>query len=387
MRTILIDQDLLMLEILEDMLQEIEGVQVIGKFTNPHQGLIEIIRVQPDIVFLDIEMSEISGLDLAKEIKETFPDMNIVFVSTYKQYAVWASKLQITDYLVKPYRGEALNETIISLRSRRGSMKTTLARQMVCCFKKLQFKYYGRNSEVIDVKWRTPSSRALFAFLIHHHGHFIRKDALLEHFWAGEEVKDGYSKLYSTIYQIRKTLKSVGFNITITNSKSSYRLELNDVLLDIEEWEQGIEEFPFVNEDTISKHKEICNLYNGDYLEEENYLWAENKKSRMRIQWSHYLKKVAKYYLSTENYSEAIILYLQIQEALPFKEESYFVLMQLYDSFGDRYSVEAQYSLLKDMLHKEYCSEPNEMVQKWYQTWKSRRSREEYKVEELVHSK
>ncbi len=387
MRAIIIDQDVLMLEILENMIQEIGGVQVIGKFATPHRGLIEITKIQPDILFLDIEMSDISSLDIAKETKETFPDMDIVFLSTYKQYTVQAFKLQATDYLVKPYHEEALSETIIRLRSRRGSMKTTLARQMVCCFKKLQFKYYGRNSEVLDVKWRTPSSRALFAFLIHHHGQFIEKDVLLEQFWPGEEIKEGYSKLYSTIYQIRKTLKSIGFNITIISSKGSYRLELNDVLLDIKEWEQGIEEFPFVNEDTISKHKEICRLYKGDYLEEENYLWAESKKSRMRIQWSHYLKKVAKYYLSTENYSEAIILYLQIQEILPFKEESYFVLMQLYDSFGDRYSVEEQYRLLRNMLYKEYCVEPNEMVQKWYRDWKSRRVREEYKVEELVYSK
>ncbi|RST57042.1 response regulator [Siminovitchia terrae] len=383
----MIDKELLMLELLGEMLDEIEEVQVIGKFINPHQGLVEIIRTQPDAVFLDIEMSEISGLNLAEEIKKTFPDMNIVFVTAFEQDAVRTFKLQAAYYLVKPYRAEELIETISCLLSRMGSKKTTLARQMVCCFKKLHFKYYGKNSEVIDVKWRTSKSKALFAFLIHHRDQFIPKDMLLEYFWPDVDIKDGYSNLYSTIYQIRKTLKSIGFNITIISSESSYRLELNDVLLDVEEWKKGREEFPFVTEDTLSKHKEICNLYNGDYLEEESYLWAESKKNEMRIQWLHYLKRVAKFYISSKNYSEAIILYMQIQEALPYKEESYFVLMQLYDAFGDRYSVEEQYSLLKNMLHKEYCAEPNEMVQTWYQTWKSSRAREQYKVEEFAHLK
>ncbi|GIN96048.1 hypothetical protein J6TS1_19180 [Siminovitchia terrae] len=371
MKAVLIDDEFLVLDLLEKKLLKIKEVEVLGKYTNPFQGLEEVIKSQPDVVFLDIEMPEISGIDLAKGIKKAFPDIKIVFITACERYAVQAFDQYGYDYMLKPFDDERIIKTIsrLSINMIKG---TTPACPMVCCFQKLNFKYYGKNTEEIDVHWRTSKTRELFAFLIQNRRNFVQKDVLLKHFWPDVEVKEGYSQLYSTIYQIRRLLKSIGFNIAIISSENSYKLELNNVLLDVDELEKGIEGLPLVMQDTISKHQEIIELYKGDYFEEDGFWWTEQEKTRLQSIWQKQLKRIADFYIFSENYSEAIIQYLKIQKVLPSNDESYFILMQLYNEFGDRYSVKEQYTQLKKMLLEEYSTEPDETIQKWYQTWEEK---------------
>ncbi|MBA4538665.1 response regulator [Bacillus aquiflavi] len=368
MNAIVIDDEPLAVELLEKKLDEIEGIAVIGKYTNPHRGLEAIIKKQPDIVFLDIDMPEINGIELADKVQRTLSDIKIVFITAYPDYAVKAFELKAEDYILKPIQSKRLVETINHIS--KIDKKKLDSYPMVCCFQNLYFiKHDGENSQVIDVHWRTSKARELFAYLIQHRQKFVRKDVIIEHFWQDANWKDGYGQLYSTIYQIRKTLASIGFNITIISSENSYKLELNDVLLDVDEWENRMEKLSFVNKDTLLQYKKLLNLYKGDFLGEDDYLWAENERSRLRVLWLGYVKKAANYLIDIKKYSDAIILYLQVQKVQPLVEESYFMLMQLYNAFGDRYSVKKQYCGLKKMLQEEYEAMPSEAIQKWYQKW------------------
>lgn len=368
MRAILIDDELLTLDFLERKLNQLSKINVIGKYTNPHEGLIAVIKEEPDIVFLDIEMPETTGMTLAKEIQKAFPTIKIVFVTGFEEYAVNAFELQVEDYVLKPFDDERLMKTIARI-SNHTMKKMTKQIKMICCFQQLSFTYYGTKQEAIDVNWRTSKARELFAFLVHHRGQFVRKDIILEHFWADSTIKNAYAQLYSTIYQIRKSLATVDFNIKIISSDNSYKLELNDVVTDVDLWKKDLEEIPFVTKENIKRHKELLELYRGDYFEEEGYLWAENEKNRLHVDWLDHLMKIADYYINIEKYGEAIILYLKMQKILPYKEESYFKLMKLYHTFGDRYSVMDQYKRLKGMLNEEYGTEPSQEIEQWFKEW------------------
>lgn len=369
MTAILIDNDVLALDLLEDMLLQNGEIEVIGKYTNPYQGLMKIIKSQPAIVFLEIELAEISGIELAKQIQIEFPDIKIVFVTSNDRYAINAFELKAVDYILKPVQEKRLSETINRLLET--TNKKTESYPMVCCFHNLHFIYYGNDFQEIEVKWRTAKTKELFAYLIHHRNQSIRKDALLELFWNQEDLKSRYSQLYTAIYQIRKMLQSIGFNITISSLEKSYRLELNEVLLDVDVWEKGIEgDIHNVSRNRFLKQKKILDLYKGDFLGEEDYIWAENERKRLRALWLSHVKKIADYLIYNKYYYEAIALYLRVQKIIPFKDESYFILMQLYDVLGDRYSVQEQYDKLIQMLKDEYEATPDESIQQWYLQWK-----------------
>lgn len=57
---------------------------------------------KPDVVFLDVEMPEISGIEVAEKLQSALPDVRIIFVTAYDEYAVKAFELHALDYILKP---------------------------------------------------------------------------------------------------------------------------------------------------------------------------------------------------------------------------------------------------------------------------------------------
>lgn len=376
MRAILIDDEALALDYLEKKIKDVSDIYIVGKYTNTKQAYQTVINEQPDIVFLDIEMPEVNGLNLADKILSLYPKTKIVFVTAYNEYAVKAFELNAVDYLLKPINEERLSKTIGRLMQEQTNENQILEavsedddQPIVCCFKSLHFKRGVHSKEAIDVQWRTSKARELFAYLIHEREQFVRKDVILDLFWPDADIKSGSAQLYTTIYQIRKTLEKISFPINITSSVNSYKLELNEVGLDFEIMEKELKEIAFITQDISRKYKKLLELYIGDYFEEDDYLWATSEQNRLRILWVTNLKRLADFYINQDNHSEAILIYLQLQDVQPFNEESYFMLMKLYDKFGDRQLVQAQYKSFAKMLEEEYGEEPSLEVKEWYESW------------------
>jgi two-component system, LytTR family, response regulator len=87
-----------------------ESIVVIGSNHRAHEAIDEIESLNPDVVFLDVEMPEMNGLDVLKY----FPDrkFQIVFTTAHEKYALSAIKIETTDYLVKPISPSDMSEAI-----------------------------------------------------------------------------------------------------------------------------------------------------------------------------------------------------------------------------------------------------------------------------------
>jgi len=140
-------------------------------------------------------------------------------------------------------------------------------------------------------------------------------------------------------------------------------------LVDVDEWEKGLEQVAIVTAKTLEEHRKLLALYQGDYLEKEGYVWAEGERERLRVLWLQRTFKVADYLVADRQFGEAVSLYLRVQMAQPFLDESYFKLMQLYGQLGDHRSVEQQYSQLTAMLQEEYDAKPRTIILEWYEEW------------------
>jgi len=99
MKCLIVDDSPLAIEIIETYLSKIDDIEIIAKCTNPIEAL-NILTNQPvDLVFLDIQMPNLTGLELVKTL-DKLP--LFVFTTAYPQYALDGFELNATDYLVKP---------------------------------------------------------------------------------------------------------------------------------------------------------------------------------------------------------------------------------------------------------------------------------------------
>jgi DNA-binding LytR/AlgR family response regulator len=91
-------------------------VQIVGEARDGLSALQEIDRLKPDLVFLDVQMPELTGLDVARALPRDRAPV-IVFTTAYDQYALDAFEVSATDYLLKPYDDERLARSLERVRA------------------------------------------------------------------------------------------------------------------------------------------------------------------------------------------------------------------------------------------------------------------------------
>ncbi|HWW86178.1 MAG TPA: LytTR family DNA-binding domain-containing protein [Vicinamibacterales bacterium] len=111
-RAYVVDDERLAVERLTRLLEQTGRVQVIGSTTDPEAALIALRTQAVDVLFLDIQMPEVSGFDLIERLESEPP---IIFTTAYDQYAINAFAVNSIDYLLKPIEPERLDRALDKL--------------------------------------------------------------------------------------------------------------------------------------------------------------------------------------------------------------------------------------------------------------------------------
>ncbi len=115
MRALIVDDELHAREELEALLVETGELEVVGRCANAVEAIQALRRERPDVLFLDIQMPAISGLELLSMLDDAeLP--SVVFVTAYDEYALRAFEASALDYLLKPVEEERLAKTLEKLR-------------------------------------------------------------------------------------------------------------------------------------------------------------------------------------------------------------------------------------------------------------------------------
>ena len=110
MKVIIIDDESRARNVLSTLLkEECSGVSTILEASNLKEGVAIIKKEQPEIVFLDVEMPQNSGLEILDFFKNETIDFQIIFITAYSQYAIEALRISAIDYLMKPIDIDELN--------------------------------------------------------------------------------------------------------------------------------------------------------------------------------------------------------------------------------------------------------------------------------------
>lgn len=96
-------------------------VEIIGEATNAREAMRLINALDYDVIFLDVQMPGMTGIELAKSLKGREVMPKVVFVTAYETYAVPAFEIRAVDYLLKPLESERLAETVERLRESAGT--------------------------------------------------------------------------------------------------------------------------------------------------------------------------------------------------------------------------------------------------------------------------
>ena len=363
MKVIIVDDEELAIQYIETALESIYDLEVIETFTSSKRALPGILLTKPDLIFLDIEMPEKSGLDLATEVRTKLPNVKIIFITSHEQYAMDVFDMEGIDYIMKPFEIERVIKAIDKITNNE-SKKSPAKKQRINCFGGLSFS--ENNLPVLDLKWRTKMAREIFSYFINHRNENVRKDVLLDMFWPDLDMKEGYSVLYPTIHYIRKTLKDIGFPLIIENTEDHYTLMMNGVMTDVDEWKL----------DPLEK----IDLYKGHYFAEESYLWAEHERKMLRIKWLEVIQEKIEELFQAKECSRGLLYSLEFKNNEPYLEEPYFYLMMLFSQINDWQSVEHEYRELLNMLDDEYGIRPRNEIIEWYENWSRKLSKRSEKL-------
>jgi len=126
MKVLIVDDESLALSRLKRLLND-AGITDITAFDNPIDAMKEVAKTKFDIVFLDISMPQLSGLELANHIIELSPETFIVFQTAYSEYALEAFKSGGFDYLMKPVRLEDIQRTLDKVETLRPDINSESA--------------------------------------------------------------------------------------------------------------------------------------------------------------------------------------------------------------------------------------------------------------------
>ena len=111
LRAIIVDDEPLARKGLRMRLEAMSGIEVIGECSNGREALNSVAELEPDVVFLDIQMPGMSGFDVVSKLQQDDMPL-IIFVTAYDEYALKAFDVQAVDYLLKPIEADRLQESV-----------------------------------------------------------------------------------------------------------------------------------------------------------------------------------------------------------------------------------------------------------------------------------
>ena len=246
MRVLLVDdEDLQLLRLNNEVKKVLVGAEILS-YNSSLDALKDKRNTKIDIAFLDIEMPELNGIQLAKSLKSINPKINIVFVTAYNRFALDAMKLHASGFVTKPVNEEKVFEEINGLRYPVELTPT----------KKLQIKCFG-NFEVFHdgqpLKFTYSKSKELFAYLVDREGSAININELNAILWE----EDHTSYLRNLISDIQKTLAAIGASDVFIKRHNECYIDTTKVDCDAYEYKNN--------------NPEAIRMYRGEYMYQ--YSW------------------------------------------------------------------------------------------------------------------
>ena len=224
-------------------------------FDRPSIAVAHAGKSQISVAFLDINMGEMNGLQLAKWLREINPATNIIFFTAYDEYSLDSYKIPASAYLMKPITPEDVRDAMQKLRHPISSGAVL----RVHCFG--NFDVYAAGSSV-PLYFPRSKAKELFAYLVHRRGGSSSIEELVTVLFEDREFDRSINRQVQTMVStMRKVLREAGLEHVLIKQYNSIAIDTEKIDCDY---------YRFLNQeaDAISAYR-----YTGEYM--SNYHWAE----------------------------------------------------------------------------------------------------------------
>ena len=253
MRFFAVDDEPTMLKGLVSVLNEARPEAEILSFQWPEDAL----EAAGHVAFLDIQMGEMTGLQLAVQLKQIKPDIHIIFVTGFSQYAVDAFAMHATGYLLKPAERKDVERELTFIYGVSG-LKS-----------RIQVKMFGGFDLFVDgepVRFERTKAKELLAYLIDRRGLSVTtREACAVLFEDAGDTPSGKSYFRTILHELIKALKKAGAQEILRKDWNSYAVVPETFDCDFYRFLEG--------------DAKAVNLYQNDYL--PAYSWAEIRNAEL----------------------------------------------------------------------------------------------------------
>ena len=256
MRIFAIDDELEVLETLHEAIGDaVPGAEILD--FRRGQAALDAVTEQgacPDIVFSDIRMPDMDGLQFAAVLKKAAPDAKIVFVTAYSEYALEAWKRHVQGYLVKPVTAEDIRDTLDHLELP-APAPAAQGKLRVRCFGHFEVFFNGE-----PVIFTRKQSKELLAFLVDRKGGVCMAEEIATALWESEtDMGKAKHQIRNLVSDLRSTLRKIGMEDLLIRKSGILAIHAEPLDCDYYQMLRG--------------DPETINAYRGEYMTQ--YSWAE----------------------------------------------------------------------------------------------------------------
>lgn len=260
MQILAIDDEQSALNVLMGAIQEAVPLASIQGFRNPVEAFKFMENNNCDVVFLDIQMREMSGIVLARKLKEIYPKVNLVFVTGYSQYTNEAFALHASGYVYKPVTAEKI---VTEMENLRNPVKWKDTGIYVKTFGRFQFVVNGE-----EVSFGREKAKEMLAYLVDKQGKSATRKELATILFEREDYsRSTQNYLTKIVKELVTVLERVGAEQILKRGLNSYSVDVDAFSCDLYDYEK--------ENATPSE----LNRFQGDYMKQ--YSWAEVTLARL----------------------------------------------------------------------------------------------------------
>jgi len=249
---IIVDDEELALKLISDAIKTIEYEAQILTYKSPSAALEYLKKgnnAKVSAAFLDINIGEMNGIELAKHIRKLAPNCNIVFTTGYNQYYGEAFELGASDYLLKPITPDKVKRALNNFRVPKESLYPE--KLYIQCFGNFEIFY-----DKTPIKFQRQKTKEMLAYLVLKKGSGVTKREM-----TGILFDIDNSSYYGVCKKdLIDTLKNFGCEELIITSWKSMAINMKYAKCDFYDYEKGL--------------PRAINLYKGDFMSQ--YEWAED---------------------------------------------------------------------------------------------------------------
>ena len=249
MKVILVDDEPLSLNLFKLECGNMPGFDVVGFFDNPLEALDYAQKNPVDFALLDIDMPDMSGIELARRLRMCRPGMVVIFVTAHPEYAADAIHAKADFVVFKPYEREDIIDALERARLLSERQK-----------KRIRFRTFGHFDMFVDgklVNFKSAKAKELLALCVSRMGGEVTIYEMVDTLWSGTGDQGlGY----------RTTIKALADTLKDHDADRMLKRKRSVVYLDTEEFDCDLYDFKAGKADAV-------NAYHGEFMQQ--YGWAK----------------------------------------------------------------------------------------------------------------